>query len=128
MSAGGFFNAKYQASALNGGGIHPIRIQPETLTLEFDGNSNASPVGAVDNQIRPSVSGTKRQNGLIPRKVFIQFVNAPAGYEQGVSYGLPWLDDTSFGSISRGDVGTYSPLGTAESVVVTGKSPEYPAA
>lgn len=126
MSAGGFFSAKYQADAGNGGGIHPIRIQPETLTLTFGANSNASPEGDVNNNIVPSTTGSKRTNGLTTRRVSFKFVNAPTGYQQGSTISLPWLDDTGFDTIRKGDQGTYSPLGSAEPIVVVGKTREFP--
>lgn len=120
MSAGVFVTKSYAASyAANTN--HPIRVQPETLTLVIGGNTNGDAVGAINNPISAVVSRGKRQLGLRPRTVTFKFTGEePAGYEDAGVITLPYLQTTGFGAIARGTTGTY--LGA--DIEVIGKSAE----
>ena len=123
MSAGAFVLTKYAASYGAGTSIHPIKIQPETLTLTLGTGTpvaNAAPTGAQNNQISARVSGGKRTLGLIPRKVTVRFTGAvPAGYAPNSKTTIPWLTPFT-AAITKGATGTY--LGNA--VIVVATSPE----
>lgn len=119
MSAGAYVRSRYEADA---GTIHPIRVQPETLAMTLGGSTNAAPAGTVTSPISARVSGGRRQIGLTARKVTIAFVpgDVPAGYLEGSSYQLPWLDPTTFDALAAGATGIY--LGAA--IELVGKSAE----
>jgi hypothetical protein len=119
MSAGAFSDSFYESNEL--GTVHPIRVQPETLALELDGQANEAPDGA--GAIGPSaqVSRGKRSIGINARTVTIQLTAALSGYLSGSKITLPWLDPVTYADITpKVTVGTY--LGTACKVV--GKSAE----
>lgn len=83
MSAGAFINSKYAADYGDGTAIHPIRIQPELLDVDFDPLSNIEPDGDINNPISAVSSLGRRQKGLKPRQVVLKVpVNgsAPTGY------------------------------------------------
>lgn len=108
MSSGAFVTKSYAASyAANTN--HPIRVQPETLTLNIGGNPNGDAVGAINNPISAVVSRGKRQLGLKPRMVTFKFTegNAPEGYEDAGLISLPYLQTTGFGAITKGTAGQY---------------------
>lgn len=119
MSAGGFVRSRYESDA---GSVHPIRVQPETLTMTLGGATNSVPAGALTSGISARVTGGKRQLGLTARKVTIQFVagDVPEGYLAGSSYTLPWLNPATFGGLGAGATGIY--LGSA--IELVGKSAE----
>ena len=100
MSAGAFSNINYES---NEGGIHPIRIQPETASLSVDGTPNNAPTGDLTSKIRASVSGSPRSNALIARQVTVTFGitpgSYPEGYKPGSSIPLPWLVKSTFDAI-----------------------------
>lgn len=116
MSAGAFEIRKYESTKT--GQIHPIRVQPETLALVLDGNTNTEPAAALDSPLSAQVSQGTRSLGLNARTVTITWVAAaPTGYKAGGSINLPWLAETGFDALSRGKTGTY--LATAVRVVGT---------
>jgi hypothetical protein len=125
MSAGEFLSAKYQSQYLaTNSPIHPIKVQPETLSATINSVPNAQPTVALNNPISAKVSGSKRTIGLTPRKVTLEFTGeeAPDGYETGGQTTIPCLTPTFYAAcLLRGATGTY--LGTAVKVVST--SPEY---
>lgn len=119
MSEGGFVRSFYEADS---GLIHPIRVQPETLTLSLGGATNTPPAGPATSRISAKVSGGRRQLGLTARKVTVQFVagDVPDGYLLGGTISLPWLDPTTFQSLAAGQTGLYQ----ASAVEVVGTSDE----
>lgn len=119
MSAGNFVRSRYEADS---GAVHPIRVQPETLTLTLGGSTNGPADGTVTNGISARVSGGRRQLGLTARKVTIQFVSGtvPAGYQEGGTISLPWLDPTTFAALGAGATGLYQ----SAAVELVGKSAE----
>lgn len=120
MSAGVFVTKSYAASyAANTN--HPIRVQPETLTLIIGGNTNGDAIGAINNPISAVTSRGKRQLGLRPRTVTFKFTGAaPEGYEDAGVITLPYLQTAGFDAITKGTTGTY----LAAAITVVGKSAE----
>jgi len=120
MSAGPRIRVGYQSSSSSG--IHPLDIQPETLTLRIGGlfNSSATPINRV---LSPTTGGSGRRRGLNTRMVHFKFAPgaAPAGYAQNGSHSLPWLTNNSaFASLVPGRTGRY----LSASVIFTGKTGE----
>lgn len=121
MSTGAFVESRYQ----NGldGGIHPIRVQPETLTLNIGGVANAAPAGPVDNALR-AFSGSRRRRGAVnARKVGLLITASGAnGYEEGSTVYVPVLVAANLASylIPANQTGTYN----GATVRVIGSSPE----
>ena len=118
MSAGAFETGRYESSET--GGIHAVRVQPETKALEIDGTDNAYPADPVDAKPSAQVSKGKRSIGINCRTVSIKLTAALAGYKTGSVIVLPWFTESTFGGLSNGQTGTY--LATACELV--GKSPE----
>lgn len=118
MSAGSYLRSRYTS---DDGEVHPIRVQPETVALTIDGTANTAPTGSITSPISARVSGSRRGIGLKSRMVTVVFSAAPpTGYKADSPIALPWLEQSTFSGISRGDTGTY--LGQA--VEVLSKSPE----
>lgn len=119
MSSGVFEIRKYQSTKT--GQIHPIRVQPETLsTLTLNSVANAEPAGALDSPISAQVSQGRRSLGLNARTVTIAWTAAPpTGYKAGGTITLPWLSETGFAAFAKGQTGTY--LSTACRIVGTGE-------
>lgn len=117
MSSGVFETRKYQSTKT--GLIHPIKVQPETLTtLTLNSVANAEPAGALSNPVSAQVSQGKRSLGLNARLVTITWVGAPpTNYKAGGNITLPWLASAGFDALVRGVTGTY--LGTPVRVVGT---------
>lgn len=82
MSAGAFVKSKYAASYGAGDQIHPIRVQPETVSLTVNSIANTAPSGAVTNPISAVSSLGKRQKGLKPRMINLRApaTGQPTGY------------------------------------------------
>jgi len=115
MSEGRFEIVNYGSNKLST--VHPIRIQPETLTLTIGAVSNSAPVGSA---VLPSaqVSQGKRKKGLNARSVTFKFAPgaAPAGYKPESPISLPWLqNNAAFNETFAGQEGTYQ---TADIVIV----------
>lgn len=118
MSAGQFTRSRYEADS---GEIHPIRVQPETITATLGGNANSAPAGAVTVGLSAQVSQSRRALGLTARKVTLAWTSAvPDGYDPRGTIRIPILTRTAFDDIQVGDTGTY----LATDVTVVGKSPE----
>lgn len=118
MSAGPFIRSLYTDDT---GAIHPIRIQPETLTLTLGGETNSAPTGPANARVSAQVSGGTRQLGLNARKVRFEWDGTPpTDYDPNGVLELPWLDPLTFAGIVRGAAGTY--LGA--NVVAIGKTAE----
>jgi len=107
MSQGAFQIVNYGSNKL--ATVHPIRIQPETLTLTIGGVTNSAPVGSA---VLPSaqVSQGKRKKGLNARTVTFKFApgQAPTGYKPESPISLPWLqNNATFNGTFAGQAGTY---------------------
>lgn len=109
MSSGSFTITKYAASYADGDQIHPIRVQPETLTAAIGSTTNAAPAGTINNPIQCRVSGGKRQIGLLARYITIQFpaTGQPTGYQAGGTTRIPALTETFYDAATRGTNITY---------------------
>jgi len=109
MSAGAFVVTKYAASYGSGNQIHPIRVQPETLTATIGGEENSAPTGAITNPIQCRVSGGKRQIGLLARYINIEFpaTGQPSGYRAGGSTRIPALTTAFYNLAVKGATVTY---------------------
>ncbi len=83
MSAGVFTKTKYAASYGDGTAIHPIRVQPETVSCTIGGVANTAPTGAINNPISALVSRGRRSKGLIVRTVTLvaPATDQPANYK-----------------------------------------------
>lgn len=126
MSAGEFTKlARYQAT-YDTAQLHPIRVQPETLTLTLDKAPapdlvNTVPAGATTNPISALVGLSRRERGLRARFVTIKWSGSPpSGYKPGTTLNVAIMQQSVFNSINIGDVGSY--LETAIEVVA--KEPE----
>lgn len=117
MSEGAFESGRY---ADNLGGIHAIRVQPETKGLVLGGSTNSYPAGAVDTRPRAKVSGSTRKFGVNARKVSIRFTAAAGDYKEGSVISLPWFVPATFDALTEGAVGTYQTF----AVELVGTRPE----
>jgi hypothetical protein len=121
MSTGPFISAKY-ANGLDGG-IHPIRIQPETLGLTINGNANGEPAGDIDSDLRAFSSSRNRRGAVNARKVGLEITaSGPNGYLVGSVIYVPVLEPATLASylLPAGQTGTYN----GADVRVVGSSPE----
>jgi len=115
MSAGAFQYSKYEA---NGGAIYRIRVQPETLALSINSNTNTAPSGDISAVGTVRTSAGNRSFGVKPRFVTIKFTGTlPDGYKEGGVIRLPWLVPSTFATLLNGQTGTY--LGQAIQLVST---------
>lgn len=118
MSSGAFQPSKYITDF---GNVIPIRVQPETLTLEIDQTINVAPNGDVEDGFPSAkVSGTKRSLGINARTVTVAFTASKDGYKDGSPITLPALQPALFQAASYGKTGTY--LGSP--IRVVGRSAE----
>jgi len=120
MSEGRFEIVNYGSNKL--ATVHPIRIQPETLTLTIGGVTNSAPVGSA---VLPSaqVSQGKRKKGLNARSVTFKFAvgAAPVGYKPESPISLPWLqNNAAFNGTFAGQEGSYQ----GADIVIVGTSNE----
>lgn len=117
MSSGAFTLSKYEA---DNGDIHPIRLQPETLSANV-GSANTAPTGTVTVSLFASARKNKRAYGLGARTVRVKFTgSAPDDYEPNQILTIPVLTRTVFDAVVVGGTGTY--LGSP--IQIVGKSPE----
>jgi len=109
MSAGAFVISKYSASYGNADQIHPIRVQPETITASIGGTANSAPTGAVNNPIQARVSGGNRKIGLHARYVTLRFpaTGQPATYAPGGTTRIPALQEPFYNAAVKGATCTY---------------------
>lgn len=98
MSAGVFTKTKYQASYGAGTSIHPIKVQPETVSCSINSVSNDPPDGDVNNPISAVVSRGRRAKGLIVRTVTLEAptTSPPTGYKPGGLTTIPCLTEAFF--------------------------------
>ena len=109
------------------GVIHPIRVQPETLTLTLDGVANAAPTGSIAVGVPSAkVSGSRRAIGVNARLVRFRITDAtpPPGYAANSIISLPVLTISAFQSYGKAQTGTYTLNGTDYAVAFVGKTPE----
>lgn len=124
MSAGAFLNTGYET---NIGVIHPIKIQPETLTLTLNSVANEAPTTPIALSVPSAkVSGSRRAIGVNARLVRIRITatTPPPGYVVGGVITLPVLTQVAFAAYGKGTTGTYTLNGTAYAVEFVGKTPE----
>lgn len=102
MSAGGFVKSKYAASYDVGSNIHPIRVQPETITCTIGGVANSEPAGAINNPISAVVSRGRRARGLVCRTVTLVSPTSDQvqGYKAGGLTTIPCLTEAFFEAAS----------------------------
>jgi hypothetical protein len=121
MSTGAFVASKYTDS-LNGN-IHPIRVQPETLTLTIGGQANAAPAGAINSALRAFSSSRRRRGAVCARKVgLVVTAGGDNEYEVGSILYVPVLQPTTLATYldPPDQTGTYN----GASVRVVGSSGE----
>jgi hypothetical protein len=120
MSAGAFVLTKYQIGSA--GGIHPVRVQPETVLASFGGVLNAAPAGATTSSLRLNVSNGRRKKPGALRKVRVKLTGGtlPPGYLAGSSLTIVALTQAAFAAAVDGAAVAY--LGATG--VVVGRSPE----
>lgn len=111
MSAGAFVNSRYTASYL-ATNIHPIRVQPETISAVTVGATpvaNTAPTGAVNNPISAVTSLGRRSRGLNPRQVRLRLATGtpPGGYITGSVTLIPALTEAFFNACTTGTSVTY---------------------
>lgn len=124
MSAGSFLNTGYET---NTDVIHPIRVQPETLSLTLNSVSNAAPTTAIATSVPSAkVSGSRRAIGVNARLVRVRITDGtpPDGYVVGGVITLPVLTQVAFAAYAKGTTGTYTLNGTAYAIEFVGKTPE----
>ena len=104
MSAGVFEISRYQASYGAGTAIHPIRIQPETLSAEVDGVANDAPTGATNNPISAHTSKSNNEYGLRPRFITLRAPdeNPPTGYQPRGITRIPALTTAFYNAATKG--------------------------
>lgn len=118
MSSGIFEKTFYETNA---GEVVGIRVQPETLLLTLDGNTNDAPAGPITQQGSAKVSAGRRSIGINARLVRVKFVGAPpTGYKADSPIALPWLQEDTWETLSEFSTGTY----LATPVEVVGKTAE----
>lgn len=118
MSAGKFISSKYQG---DGGGIHRIRIQPETAAATFGGSTNTAPSAAVNQPASARARGGKRKIGVTARTFTLMPVGEPPeGYKPDSPLVVPCLTPTLYNATNIGATATY----LDESFIIVGKSPE----
>lgn len=121
MSAGVFVRSSYNATYIPTA-IHPIRVQPETITATIGTVANDAPTGAITNPITATVSRNKRQKGLLPRTVTLESPpgDPPAGYKDGGITVIPALQEAFWNAAVPGATCTY----LTKAFTVVSRSPE----
>lgn len=122
MSAGSFSNQIYTAQNDE---THNIKVQPETLALNINGQTNAADVGPATSLFWAETNRGSTEYGLRPRKVNFRWLTAaPDGYSGSARLSLPLLNKAISAVAVTGALGVY--LGS--DIVVTGGQVEsvYP--
>lgn len=90
MSAGAFLRGRYERK---NGDIHPIRVQPETVTAW-----NPLPAGAITAGSLIRVTGSRRKYGIKARQIAFAWKSgtAPAGYDPDGTIRLPIFTEAAF--------------------------------
>jgi hypothetical protein len=123
MSAGAFRRSKYVADYGDGSAVHPIRVQPETLSAISGTQDNDEPNVDITNPISAKISTGRRSLGLSPKFITLQLPDGttpPTGYKAGSITRIPALTRAFYDSVSKGSEVTY--LGVIWEVV--SKTPE----
>jgi hypothetical protein len=105
MSSGAFETGRY--SCTKTGGVHKIKVQPETKGLTLGGVANAYAADPIDSVPSAKVSSSRRKIGITPRTVTIKMTAAGAGLAVGSIVRLPWFVGTTWNALADGAVGTY---------------------
>ncbi len=122
MSTGSFVDSIYRSNKPDQN-LHPIRVQPETLTLTLGGTENTAPAGPATSELRAFSSSRKRRGAVNARKVGLEVTaSGPNGYLLGSQIYVPWLNPATFYDVTLEDdvTGTYN----GASVRVIGSSEE----
>lgn len=107
MSAGEFVTALYETSSDNGGDVHPMRVQPETLTLTIGGTPNAASPGPSTSALFARARKSKRAYGVGARLVRLRFTGTlPTGYS-GDEVTVPVMQPSVFSGYTPLSTGTY---------------------
>ena len=109
MSTGSFVNTRYEDGA--NGDIHPIRVQPETLTLDITGTTNPAPTGNINSERRAFVSSRRRRGAVCARLIGLKVTNSgPNEYLEGSTLYVPILRPTTYATLlgKLGQSGTYN--------------------
>ena len=125
MSAGSFITAKYAADYGTGDAVHPIRVQPETLSAAVGSEDNDEAAGAITNPIPCSAVGSRRGNAFVARRVRLKYKSGtvpPGGYSSSSKTQIPALNRPFYEACIKGAEVTY--LGAVWTVV--GRSAEIP--
>lgn len=118
MSAGEFTNSFYETDE---GNIVPIKLQPETLTINFGSTPNAAGGTAAEVGFPSAqVSQSKRALGINARSVSVKITAAATGYKDGTLIRVPVPKLSVYQGITKFSAVT-CPAGTGE---VVGFSPE----
>lgn len=116
MSMGEFERTFYRR-ALATSEIHPIVIQPETLSLNIAGVVNNAPGAVATSQISAKTSKARAEIGLGPFAVRLRWTGTPpAGYDPRGVILIPILDTPLKLAVAIGQLGSYLGVG----VVVVG--------
>lgn len=119
MSQGQFLRTFYLSDQ---GEVHPIRVQPETVSATLGGEENTPPAGPATNNIRYIVNSGNRKKVPRARGVYFAWVNQrPTGYV-GAGGRIPVFSQTVWEGLAEATPGTY--LGVP--IQVTGKYTELP--
>lgn len=123
MSAGSTTKSVYET---NSNVFYRCRVQPETLTLEINGQTNDAGSGTpVANTPSAKMTGGRRGIGINARLIRLEFTGTlPPGYKMGGILTLPILTPAVFNAIGLDQTGTYTLNGTGYDVQVIGKTPE----
>lgn len=105
MSSGPFVNTRYESSEISA--IMRIRVQPETLALFVNGESNSAPTDPIDVPLFAYVSASRNEYGVRPRSVVVRFTDEPPTGYSGDNITLPVLREAAYAAYTPGAVGTY---------------------
>lgn len=122
MSTGAFVEAVYE-SGKPVPNLHPIRVQPETLTLTIDGAANSTAAADPTSELRAFSSSRNRRGAVNARKVGLEITaSGDNGYEVGSVVYVPVMTAATLSDylFPAGKTGTYN----GASVRVIGSSPE----
>ncbi len=120
MSSGKFTRTFYELSEENGGGIAPIRLQPETLAATIGGVTNAAPDGPATIPGSVTISQGRKSAGVNARYITVAWDEAPPTNYSGLTARIVVPDPIVYSAATLGSAVTY--LATAAKVV--GRTPE----
>lgn len=120
MSSGAFTRTFYGLSTENGGGVAPIRLQPETLAATIAGVANAAPAGPATIPGSATISQGRRSAGINARYITVSWDGAPPTDYTGLTARIVVPDPAVYAGATLGSAVTY--LSTAATVV--GRNPE----